>query len=260
MKMLIPSISSAIALFALTATAAEYTVTSNADSGEGTLRALCATVAMGDTIFIPGDIGPIALASEINLAPAQKVLRFVGIGEGENRPVITGVGSHRTFVIGRQIMAGVGTKHEFRNLIFRNITSNADGAAIYLNDYAPTGVTISNCLFEACSAPAGGAIRLNRIDQWYEIQDCVFKDCVSADGYALCGGKVKVERCWFEGNQSTKNASCFGAQAGGANIFTDCVFTNNVGINGGCVSVAQTPTNFFTRCVFVDNEDRKSVV
>ncbi len=231
---------------ALSATAAEYTVTSNADDGEGSLRALCTAAVSGDTIYIPGSLGTIALDSVIDLKTPQKSLLLVGVGD--TRPVITCNGSHRAFFIGRQSVA-----HEFRNLIFRDITSADNGAAIYLGDYAPKGLVVSNCLFESCTSPQGAAVRIDRTDTLYNFQDCEFKNNTAASGCALYGGRLQLDRCLFSGNTAASGASCFTLGYGQPSVANDCVFTNNIG-KQGCFLAGQNPTNLFNRCLFVGNE------
>lgn len=252
----------ALCASAVAATAAEYTVTSNADDGEGSLRALCTAAVSGDTIYIPGGM-TITLDSVIDLKSSGKGLAIVGIGDGDDRPVITCNDSHRAFFIGRHQIPGTNPaaffRHEFRNLIFRDITSADNGAAIYLGDYAPAGNLISNCLFEACTAPQGAAVRLDRSDAETLVQDCVFRGCASNEGYAFyVQGKLRMERCVFDGNTSSpaKVGNVAGAAAkcnGTYWLMEDCLFTNNVsGGNGGAIDIPGG-SNIFTRCDFIGN-------
>ena len=236
------------ALFALgSARAATYTVTSNADDGEGSLRALCAAAAKGDTIVIPAGM-VITLDSQIKTI--DKATYF--IGDPDNRPVITTSGSgFRAIEFGRS-----AAPYEFRNIVFRNIDAGASltGGGLYLNDYTGQGVIVSNCLFDACSAKQGAALHFARQDGPHILQDCEFRDCTDTEGYVcLMAGKGRMERCLFTGNTSPASAPCALVNSGWWDAM-DCVFTNNVGKQGGAIQIGNTPSNVFTRCTFVDND------
>ena len=235
------------AFFALgSSRAAVLTVTSSADDGDGTLRALCAAASQGDTIQIPAGM-TITLDSAIRTI--DKATYF--LGDPDNRPVITTSGSgYRAIEFARS-----AAPYEFRDLVFRNIDagSSLTGGGLYLSDYTPQGVIISNCLFDACSAKQGAGVHLNRLDGPAFLIDCEFRDCSTTDGYAcLLNGKGTFERCLFTGNTTVNNAP--GAICNGGWWFvTDCVFTNNVGKSGGAILMPNTPSNRFTRCTFIDN-------
>ncbi len=232
------------ALFALgSARAATYTVTSNADDGEGSLRQLIADAAAGDTINIPGGMA-ITLNTEINWG--SKPLDIVG--DPANMPVLAGNGSCRIFNFNRG-----NTPYRFRNLKFANYSFTGDGSAFYL-DYIPNLTHISNCVFEAIATTGTAAIRGGNARNVL-IEDCSFVNCTATEGYAAISsayGPIAVKRCLFSGNSSPKNASCFSSN--NYWVLTDCVFTHNVGVNGGAVAIGGScETNGFVRCKFIQN-------
>lgn len=236
----------------LSAQAAEYTVTSNADAGDGSLRALALASANDDTIYVPASVGIITLESAIDLKSIQRSIHIIGVIENGERPVITCTAGHEAFHIGRQ-----SVPHEFRNLIFRGISNpSADYGAIYLDDYAPMGVVVSNCLFDACVAESGSGFRGTRSDAEYLFQDCHFLNCTNQTSFVLVvGSRLRLERCTFAGNRAM-GTGVNGATAKSGGIYwimNDCLFTNNATAGSGACFDTPSGSNVFTRCTFVDN-------
>ncbi len=254
MKTSVPSsvvLLSGLLLFSLPAMAAEFTVTSPADDGGGgTLRVLVALAAAGDTIHIPGDIGPIQINSVIDFG--SKPLIF--LGDPANRPILTNdsVASNQLFKINRG-----NFEYEFRNLVFSNVTYDGNGACIQF-EYMPSGALISNCLFIACHANQGAAVFNNHGHNLIRVQDCEFINNSTADGYAYHNwqGGLVMERCTFSGNTSPTRAPAIHLGNGGATMpmcVIDSVFTDNVGVEGGVIQVGHGASNLVERCLFVDN-------
>ena len=231
------------AMLPAAALAAEYTVTSSADSGDGTLRQLITDAAAGDTINIPGGM-TITLSSEINWR--DKPLDIVG--DPADMPVLAGNGSCRLFIFERG-----NVPYRFRNLKFANYSFTGNGSAIYMN-YTPNLAHISNCVFQAIATTGSAAVYCANARNIL-IEDCSFVGCSATAGYAAIVssyGPLNVERCTFSGNSAQNNSSCFNCTARWN--MTDCVFANNVGKQGGAVTVnGNNISNGFTRCLFVDN-------
>lgn len=235
---------------AIAAAGAELTVTSNADSGDGTLRALCASAAKGDTIRIPAGM-TITLDSEITTT--EKAVKF--LGDPSDRPVITASGTGY-----RAIQFGKGsTPYEFRDLVFRGFdVGTGSGGALYLSAYTPAPVLVSNVLFDACSAKQGAGFYSSRDDDILTVVECEFRNCTTTEGYAFMSkGRTFMERCRFDGNTAEKGAGAatvaYVNSGTSSWIARDCMFVNNTGTTGGAVFFNNIATNELIGCTFATN-------
>jgi predicted outer membrane repeat protein len=200
------------------------TVTSVADSGEGSLRAAIAAAQDGDIIQFDGSLAnqTIALSGDIAISKNIEV-----DGSGAANLAISGNRASRIF------SAGGGVNFAVKNLAIVDGKTDGKGGGIWLRD-SGTAITVVNCRFENNEAGVGGAIQI---------------------GY---GGRATVLNSQFNGNKgiSANNGFSAGAIANdgsGELVIKDSQFTNNQGFNGGAIySLLSSLT--VENCKFLNNE------
>lgn len=205
------------ALLSFAAHAETWTVTSNADSGDGTLRALVGSAADGDVIAIPEGM-TIALEAVIALPNAS--LEVVGLGKGAT---IRGAGTHRLFSY-----SGSGRKVP-RRIAFSKLTIS-DG-----ND----------------GGAGGGAFFIERLNEGFELE-LVCTDCTFTGHRASQSNSMGAVFGHSAGTKDYKSALVpFSLYC------TNCVFSGNAGgsaIAGSAGNFGHFARNVvFSGCDFHDN-------
>lgn len=220
---------------------ASYVVTSNADSGPGTLRDIINNGCAGITISFDPSITQIALTSgEIAITKAVTI-----IGSGANVLTVSGSNLSRIF----NISAGIATVN-IAGLTLSNAkipaTSTLGGGAILVNNGASIGaVNIANCVItnNDVSLPAnslggaidneGGTVTIDR-------------STLSNNITTYRGGAIQNQGY---GTMTITNSTIFGNTAGVAGIggairsflpltFANCTVYGNSALSGGNISVA----------------------
>ncbi len=228
------------------ANAATLNVTTNADSGAGSLRAQIAAAATGDTVLITAT-GTITLTTG-EILVTGKNLGIDGPGAGS-----------------------------------LTITTNATTRALhFINaNTGITGITFDNCKGLPGDVDTGGAIAVDNFSQggaanWTVIRNCAFTNNQSGWGGAvdIFNGALSMSGCTFSGNTCTGIA--FGTNGGGGalslgptwdSLIQNCTFSGNsqngaaTGQPGGGAiynygaGLANPPTVTVEHCTFVGNVD-----
>ena len=212
---------------AVSMNAATHTVTSNADAGMGSLRAIINDALPEDTIVFAPNVLTITLTGdEIKVTNS---LTIIG-GSGNSRVVLRGGNNSRIFNVQATLKAN--------NLVFEGGNA-ANGGAVYIDK--DCGFTAENCLFRSNTADgSGGAVYVD--NGGFYSTNCTFSSnmAVSFNGGAVYvnQGTFMLENCTFTSN----NAFSFN---GGAIYVIDgnldvknCTFTtNSSGASGGAIYV-----------------------
>ena len=167
----------AVLLLAGNSDAATFRVTTNADSGSGSLRqaVLDANAAAGrDEIQIDAGVGVITLASEVNISEAL-MIRGGGVtvkGSSTRLFSVTGgtAGFDRiTFTGGKSFSSNGGAvnidgaaKADFVNCTFFDNDAGSRGGAVYISSTQPDATTFLNCTVAGNSAENGGGVAVVR--------------------------------------------------------------------------------------------------
>ena len=226
-------------------------VTSNADSGKGSLRAVVAAAKNGDVItFAPG-VTAINLNSVIEIDKAITIDGGVN-QNGEPMVVISGSGSTGIFSFtspNTLVLKGLALKNGY---------AATYGGAIYV---LCGSIEAENCVFDNNSASWGGAI----LAEWgtkcnITLTDCSFINNKTRDFYGSGGAifgfeKVVATDCEFIGNEGYYGGAidCRSLKA------TDCLFASNKAkSNGGAVNVGgqssiYAANTFLEGCTFTSN-------
>jgi predicted outer membrane repeat protein len=235
------------ALSCVSVSANTLTVTSPADNGAGSLRAMIAAAAAGDVIqFDPTLNGQvILLATQIN------VTREVRIdGPGADQIALSGGNLTRIFfatapvtLSGLTLKNGLGDGAALYVLRARatvascNFTDNSapdgNGGAIY-NPFSPLDVT--NCKFTRNTAPGfglGGAFSGSpRVA--VTMTDCVFTQNSADNGGAIyADGPLTLRRCNFANNSVPTDGVAGAVFNEYPTTITGCIFTGNSTGDGG---------------------------
>jgi hypothetical protein len=233
-----------------TANAATLTVTTNSDSGAGSLRGQIAAAVSGDTIDF-------AIAGTISLTTGEITVTGKNLG-------ITGPGANSL-----------------------TVTTNATTRALRIVNAQCTisGITFNNCKGLSGDVDTGGAIAVDNFTSGgtanvVTINDCAFTSNQSGWGGAvdIFNGGLVMNRCTFSGNTCTGVA--FGTNGGGgalsigptvASTITNCTFSGNAQNGaatgqpgGGAIynygsGVANPPAVTMEHCTFVGNIDASGV-
>ncbi len=230
-------------LVAAAAQAAELTVTSDLDDGEGTLRALAASATSGDRILIPEGM---VVNVVTQLVPGSKSLDLVGLGTGAT---IRGTGTDRllNYVGGGQTLACY-------NLTFTNGAAGASHGGVVYVGYCQ-GVVFSNCVFAGNTALTsnGGVFYCAHGFATVAATNCVFVGNTATNG-GVVGGNASAGywfgHCRFEANAAIANGGV--ANAPGPLLFSQCFFTNNTARSGGVIAVG-TGGQAMEDCTAIDN-------
>jgi len=190
------------------------TVTSDADSGAGTLREAITNAEANDTITFAGNVTTVTLTNYGFTLNKNITI----IGNEENNTVITSNSRHFTL----EEMAGI-------TLCLNNLTLK-DGYAI----------------------TCGGAI-FNRSANTLTLNNCVFVNnrTGSACGAVYNQGKLTINNCFFENNSTTNGVGA--VLNGGEMYINNSTFINNKGTEGAIYSYSNTITSI-TDCIFKENK------
>lgn len=219
------------------------TVSSDQDSGAGTLRQLIADAEAGDSIVIPGTYN-IVLNSEIMLTKNLKIN-----GQGATVQVADpGVTQQKLILVGESANDTEETAVDVRieQLILKpgNITGTHTtlsnplncGAGITLFNYSK--LTAEDITIEGGKGNYGGALFVNNASSTISLLNCSFinNEATTTNGGAcILKGTAIVDHCIFDGNKSGANGSAIAAYSGSK--ISNCYFRNNesAGTSGGAV-------------------------
>src|ERR1043166_6555274 len=139
-----------LALLSAGQVTAQFTVTSTADSGPGTLRAALASAANGDTIDATGVSGIILLTSGELLVTNNVTI----LGPGPANLAVNGNASYRGFNISGSVVTIAGLTITNGKAAGGGFPANSGGGIFT----GPGTLTVSNCALSANSAQFGGGI------------------------------------------------------------------------------------------------------
>ncbi|MBD1938887.1 choice-of-anchor Q domain-containing protein [Microcoleus sp. FACHB-68] len=192
------------------------TVTTNADSGIGSLRQAIASAKTGDTIHFSSTLAgkAIILSSQLDI---NKNLIIDGTGAAGLS--ISGNKATRVFEL-KTAPDNTAINVTMRNLIIANgkasgVDEAGAGAGIKTASY--TTLTVENCQINSNVAQFGGGI------------------------FTGWRGKTTVINSEFDGNDGTagnqeRGGGAIATKSEGSLVVKDSVFTNNKGINGGAIN------------------------
>jgi len=227
-----------LADFRYASTSPDRLVTTAADDGPGSLRAILAEVSAGEVVGFDASLAgmTIALESEL-LVPVSIVLDATGA------PGLTLDGQSTT----RIMSIAKGRNSVLVGLTFLNGRTDGPGGALHVqqaDEGQPEGrVEIAGCRFEHNRGGRGGAVRVGwRINA--VIRDSVFRDNDGSmgmgDDRGFSGGAIatsqdaseglRVERCLFERNVGTIAGAVYNILE--PVVVEDSVFIDNVATNG----------------------------
>jgi hypothetical protein len=203
--------------------AALITVTSNADSGPGTLRAAIASAASGDTINF-------AVTGTIQLASALSISQPVTIqGPASSALSIKGSGSDRVFVI--------APAADF--VLITGLTITGGNAALGGGILIQGGAAIFNCDITGNTATqrGGGIYRMTPASAIYRaIVSCTIEHNTAGIGgggiYFPSGGAPGfVQRCSIKSNTANGPEGGGGISTNGTLTVTDSTFSSNTSVD-----------------------------
>lgn len=237
-----------------------YIVSSNADSGEGTLRDIITQVAFsGDSIVIQNDIKEIILESEIQTdkslkingngcilrviepkVSASRVLCFISADE----TTIIDVGLYNLVLKGGDISAGNGNQEK-------------NGGALYVKR---ANLTLENCTLTGKAYDGGGLAGENCIN--INMNGCIFDANVVTHNHAalvLGGFQIQqIRNSVFKNNDALAVGGCSAVDvSSGSGIFSGCIFEGNVsktGRGGSALSIrSKDGSHTVSDCSFLKN-------
>ncbi len=203
---------------------AEAVVTTNADTGVGSLRAVIGAVRPGATVtFAPSVVSPIRLNSTIRVT---------------NPIIIQGPGADVLTIDGHDDvqMLQVTVPLTVSGLTFSHGYSGSFGAAIQAPNMG-TPLTVRDCTFDAnVSGMLGGAIYANSN---LSLSRSLFTANRSNSGGAVqAQGPVNtITGCTFRSNVANLFAGAVQAYAATQHTISDCAFVSNSATAGGAISV-----------------------
>ncbi|NVN97713.1 MAG: hypothetical protein HXX17_00180, partial [Geobacteraceae bacterium] len=206
-------------------TAAPRTVTSNADSGSGSLRDAIANANPGDVITFDAGLSgqTINLASTLNINKDQTIN-----GPGAANLTISGGGTTRIFQV-----SGT-TVFTLQNLTLANGAATSGGALI---DNAAATTTISGCLFSSNTATnSGGAISASGV---MTISDTLFSgNSAITKGGAIFNNNatLSLTNVTLSGNSAANGGGFYNA-FGTATIVNGTIAANSAAAQGGGIDV-----------------------
>ena len=239
--------------------AAQRTVTSLADSGPGSLRAVIGSASAGDEIVFAVPLpGTISLSSEIQIN-----VNLTIIGPGAESLTLDGGGATRIFSIGGVANVTISGLRFFRGF------SDEGGAIIG----GVQNLVINDCVFESnevsCAAQdcesLGGAIANGDGSVVYQINNtaflsnrayCTLAGCEAFGGAVYNGGgsfTATFTGCTFESNEAecidsncnAQGGAYFNGGGGSAAHFLNSTFYNNTAAceEDGCVAFGGSISN-----------------
>ncbi|MFN8150773.1 MAG: right-handed parallel beta-helix repeat-containing protein [Solirubrobacterales bacterium] len=209
--------------FAGSASAADFPVSTNLDSGAGSLRAAVIAAngnAGPDTISFTGAVGQIELASPISIT-APLAVNGPSTGQVKVDGNFNGIFNLTT--------APAGADIELANLSL----INADAPSAIYSGAAAVDLTVRNCTFtENGTSGGGGSISASASASTVTVRDSTFTEgYVGFDGGAiLAGGALVVSGSTFIDNQATQSGGAISSS--GSAVISDSTFTANKALAG----------------------------
>ena len=197
-------------------------ITTNADSGDGSLRALLASASAGDVIEPDPTVFPVGTVCEISVATSLNFTTSVTIRGAQTRIRLVG---NPAATQGSQIRAPM----TFVDVDFWQMTKAANSSGGLLWHYAAAGAcSYTRCTFNGNYASQGGVF------------------------YVASGASVSCDYCEFLGNCAwTASAVVHFASTNNADsTFSNCLLIGNVAANGNQWNRSPTLSNCSTS---VDN-------
>jgi hypothetical protein len=223
--------------------AAEITVTSSGDSGEGSLRQAVLDAEPGSVITIAGDVTEIVLNDEIVLVKTVTI-----DGQGATvRVAEPGTSTYRLFNVGNYAESGnVECDVILQNLILKggNVSGRTDnggkggnGGIIHVEtaDNGAIHFTVKNCTFSDGKGNNGGAFSINNVKS---VKSATMENCIFSDNYAasnngaalLRAAVISIKDCVFEDNSSKGNSVIAIDQVSTSVSITGSVFKDNLNV------------------------------
>lgn len=268
---------------------ATITVTTNADSGTGSLRQAIADAASGDTIVFSSSVFPAGTTTDIPLASALTISKTLTIDAGDPVPefqgVVRTVNGVKTIVEiteSNPVQAGEiptrmlrcrvaidlngsgylgfsGTPISLIGLCVKNgnkTTGNQNGGVAVTS--SNLNITFTNCAFTFNSASDHSGVF-----QLYDSSVHTYNNCIFAANKAKrygviyiqtgIGSRITANNCVFVSNQATDTCSVVAISSDVASTFNNCVFASNSSPYGGCVQVGGTNNCIIKNCTFISN-------
>jgi len=231
------------------------TVTSQSDSGDGSLRAMIESASDGDSIVIP-DYYNIALESDLSFDKS-----LVINGQGATVAVKSpSVSTFRVFTIGSTTSTTIKTVSLY-NLHLEGGVSSVEGGVVYVN--LNHNFTMKNCsISKGRGTYAGGLMIKSATGMTTLLENCTFSEnenTLSTGNAGACAlkGTATLIKCIFNENKTPNNGSAVAAY--GPTTLTDCYFYNNssAGTAGAAVInfAAATGVVALNNCTFESNSN-----
>lgn len=272
----------------------DHIVTTEADSGAGSLRDILSAAAEGDTIIFANNVETITLTSgEIEITRSMTL-------NGQGTVTISAGGASRVFSLNGDLDTetftfqnltiaegylmddnGAGIHMEKGSLVLENCTFqnhliedsdstiNEDGGALYIKQRA-NAATITNCLFiNNQTADDGGALFItDNTDEAsvFTITDCTFSGNTAGDtgGAAYVdievGGSLDFGNCTLAGNTALDDGGAiYFAPASGTTItMTQCTVSGNTATDqAGGLYFDNATFNIYNSTIYGNTGDPK---
>lgn len=228
-----PSVCLGLWLLAASSPANTLTVTSNADSGAGSLRQAIADAASGDTIAFDAALN----GSVITLTSGQLVIskNLSILGPGPGQLALNGNGASRVFHLANSV-AGPRFTISISGLSITNGYTTLGGGGIGTDsDYnRPLTITLSNCVIRAnrhtgSNYTAGGGMAFNRYST-ATVVDCeVANNSAGGNGGggAWINGECTLNRVTFVGNTTEGSGGGVLMRGNALTSILNCTFSGN---------------------------------
>jgi Cadherin-like len=235
-------------------TPSTVTVTSGADSGAGSLRALLASATSGEVIDFAPSVRTINLTSTNGYLIITTNVTIEN-DQGTGPVTINGGGVTSDFAVEDRATASIS------GLVISHGNISATGGGItILQDCT---LTVSDCTFLDDSANDGGGIE---DEGTLTVNDCTFTGCdgaVAGGGIQNSGGTMTVNDCTFSGNTTSNIGAGGGLENGGletseglyqgTTTINDCTFSGNSASVGGGIFGGSNGTMTLNGNVIVGN-------
>jgi len=217
-----------VASFTSTTLAAAVVVTSDGDSGPGSLRAAVEAAAPNSVIGFDGSLA----GKTIVLTTVIELKQGVAL-DGAMAPGLSIDGANTTQIF--HFNGDAPTRIALFNLRLTRGSTAGSGGAISLNG-AAIDLEIGGCVFEGNRGSEGGAVRVGYgAGTTINVHDSTFKDndgSVAGNGngfsggaLSATGGKLRISRCRFEGNRGPVTGGVFSIHS--SPVIEDSLFLNN---------------------------------
>lgn len=221
--------------------AATITVTSNADTGNNTLRAAITNAADGDVIKFSDAVSTILLETQISLGSIS--IEIDGLLTNGSRVIINGQKKTRIFDIKTSASKNIVVK----NLkIINGFVKQAGGACIQADNTIGTAkLLIQNCHFE------GGNIDISPYSYFSEGKGAAIAIKGKSSNNYTYNNQTRIDRCVIQNNKTP------GGEGGGISseytIISNSLITNNTAYyNDGIASEKSEYIN----CTIANNTDK----